>query len=138
MTVSRGKVHKYLGMTLDYTVSGQVKITMSGYIDEILSAFDKADLKGCGTKSSAASKNLFKINEDCEKLQPKKAVEFHNLVAKTLYATKRARPDTCTGHRVPYDKSESARQGRLEETQPSHEIPQQRHAVDAPDTECQR
>ena len=29
MTVSRGKVHKYLGMTLDYTVSGQVKITMT-------------------------------------------------------------------------------------------------------------
>ena len=96
MTVSRGKVHKYLGMTLDYTVSGQVKITMTDYIGEILSAFDKADPKGRGTKSSAASKNLFKIDEDCEKLQPKKAVEFHNLVAKTLYATKRARPDTCT------------------------------------------
>ena len=25
-----------------------------------------------------------------------KSVQFHNLVAKTLYATKRARPDTCT------------------------------------------
>jgi hypothetical protein len=29
MTVSRGKIHKYLGMTLDYTFCGQVKITMS-------------------------------------------------------------------------------------------------------------
>ena len=96
MTVSRGKVHKYLGMTLDYTVRGQVKITMIDYIDEILTAFDKADPKGSGTKTSAASENLFKIDEDCEKLQPSKAVEFHNLVAKTLYATKRARPDTCT------------------------------------------
>jgi hypothetical protein len=28
MTVSRGKVHKYLGMTLDYTVRGRVKISM--------------------------------------------------------------------------------------------------------------
>jgi hypothetical protein len=28
MKVSRGKIHKYLGMTLDYTVCGQVKITM--------------------------------------------------------------------------------------------------------------
>jgi hypothetical protein len=28
MTVSRGKIHKYIGMTLDYTVCGQVKITM--------------------------------------------------------------------------------------------------------------
>jgi hypothetical protein len=42
MTVSRGKMHKYLGMTLDNTVHGQVKITMFGYVDEILTAFDKA------------------------------------------------------------------------------------------------
>jgi type I site-specific restriction endonuclease len=82
---------------------------MFDYVNEILSAFDKAESKmtsknirndinlGKGsTKSSAASDNLFKIDEDCEKLQPSKAVEFHNLVAKTLYATKCARPNTCT------------------------------------------
>ena len=96
MAVSRGKVHKYLGMTLDYTVRGQVKITMFSYIEEILTAFAKAEPKGAGTKSSAAPENLFTVDEDCEKLQPNKAVEFHNIVAKTLYATKRARPDTCT------------------------------------------
>ena len=96
MKVSWGKIHTYLGMTLDYTTPGQVKISMFDYIDEILTAFDKAEPKGSGTKTSAAPKNLFVINEDCEKLHPNKAVEFHNLVAKTLYATKRARPDTCT------------------------------------------
>jgi hypothetical protein len=69
---------------------------MFDYVEEILTAFDKADPKGGGTKTSTASKNLFKINEDCEKLQPEKAVDFHNLVAKTLYATKHARLDTCT------------------------------------------
>jgi hypothetical protein len=42
MKVSRGKIHKYLGMTLDYTVRGQVKITMFDYLDDILAAFDKA------------------------------------------------------------------------------------------------
>jgi hypothetical protein len=42
MTVSRGKIHTYLGMTLDYTARGQVKITMFDYVDEILTAFDKA------------------------------------------------------------------------------------------------
>jgi hypothetical protein len=36
------------------------------------------------------------VDENCEKLKQDKAVEFHNLVAKTLYSTKRARPDTCT------------------------------------------
>jgi len=96
MVVSRGKIHKYLGMTLDYSVRGQVKISMFEYIDEILTAFDKAEPKGGGTKSSAAPDNLFTINEDCEKISQEKVVQFHNLVAKTLYATKRARPDTCT------------------------------------------
>jgi len=43
MTVSHGKTHKYLGMTLDYTTSGQVKVTMFDYIEEILAAFDAVD-----------------------------------------------------------------------------------------------
>jgi hypothetical protein len=96
MAVSRGKIHMYLGMTLDYSVPGQVKITMLDYVNEILAAFDKAEPKGGGTKTSAAPDILFKVDEDCEKLAQAKAVEFHNLVAKNLYATKRARPDTCT------------------------------------------
>jgi hypothetical protein len=96
MTVSRGNIHKYLGMTLDYTVCGQVKITMFDYVDEILTAFDKAEPKGGGTKTSTAPDSLFKVDESCMKLVQNKAVEFHNLVAKILHATKRARPDTCT------------------------------------------
>jgi hypothetical protein len=96
MTVRRGKIHKYLGMTLDYTVRGQVKITMFDYVDEILTAFDKAEPNGGGAKTSAAPDSLFKVDENCEKLKQDKAVEFHNLVAKTLYSTKRVRPDTCT------------------------------------------
>jgi hypothetical protein len=96
MTVSREKIHKYLGMTLDYSVPGQVKNTMLDYVDEILAAFDKAEPKGGGTKTSAAPDSMFKVDGGCEKLAQAKAVEFHNLVANTLYATKRARPDTCT------------------------------------------
>jgi hypothetical protein len=96
MTVSRSRVHKYLGMALDYTICVQVNISMLNYIDEIIDAFDKAEPKGGGTKSSATPDDLFKVDKDCEKLPPEKAVEFHNLVAKTLYATKQARPDTCT------------------------------------------
>jgi hypothetical protein len=83
-------------MTLDYSVPGQVKITMLDYVNEILAAFDKAEPKGGGTKTSAYPDSLFKVDEDCEKLAQAKAVEFHNLVAKTLYANKRARPDICT------------------------------------------
>jgi hypothetical protein len=88
MTFSRGRVHKYLGMTLDYTVRRRVNISMFDYIDEIINAFDKAEPKGGGSKSSAAPDDLFKVDKDCEKLPPGKAVEFYYMVAKTLYSTK--------------------------------------------------
>jgi hypothetical protein len=96
MSVSRGKVHSYLDMPLDFTTRGKVKITMLDYVEAILAAFTKAEPNGSGIKTSATPDNLFKVDEGCEKLKPNKAKEFHNLVAKTLYATKRARPDNCT------------------------------------------
>jgi hypothetical protein len=96
MTVNRGKIHTYLGMKLDYTLPGRVQISQFEYIEEILIAFDKADPNGGGTKTSAAPITLFRIDDDCEKLNATKAKIYHNLVAKTLYATKRSRPDTCT------------------------------------------
>jgi hypothetical protein len=87
MTVSRGNIHKYIGMTLDYTVHGQIKITMFDYVNKILTDFDKAEPKRGGKKTSTSPDSLFKVDERCSKLAKNKAVEFHNLVAKTLYAT---------------------------------------------------
>ena len=69
---------------------------MIDFLDEVLISFDKAEPKGGGTKTSATPENLFKVDEDCEKLPQRKTVQFHNLVAKNLYATKQSRPDTCT------------------------------------------
>jgi hypothetical protein len=96
MSVTRGKVHTYLGMTLDFTLPGRVQISMFSYIEEIITTWEKAEPKGGGTKSSAAPTNLFTVDDDCKKLNSSKSTAFHNIVAKTLYATKRARPDTCT------------------------------------------
>jgi hypothetical protein len=42
MKVARGKVHTYVGMTLDFTTSKIVKVTMFEYIDEIVQVWDKA------------------------------------------------------------------------------------------------
>jgi hypothetical protein len=55
MKVSKGKVHKYLGMTLDYTPSAAKSrsVCSTSYVIEILTAFDKAEPKGAGTQSSA-------------------------------------------------------------------------------------
>ena len=73
---------------------------MLNYIEEILTDFAKADPKSTRTKSIASPENLFVVNEECEKLSTDKSVQFHNFVAKTLYANNRARPDTCTAARV--------------------------------------
>ena len=94
MSVIRGKVHEYLGMTIYYTVHGKVRITMLSYIEYIITAFKNAYSKWKGTKSSAAPNNIFVVNKDCKKLDQEKVVEFHNLVANNLYDTKKARYDT--------------------------------------------
>jgi hypothetical protein len=92
-------------------------------IIEILVAFDEAEPNGGGAKASAAPADLFKIDEDCEKLSEKQATEFHNLVAKTLCCTKRARPDTCTC-RLPHHESVETRQRRLGQDDPCDETHQ--------------
>jgi hypothetical protein len=94
MKVSRGKIHEYLGMTLDYTTTGIVRVTMFKYVDEIIETFLKFD--SVKLKLTAAPEDLFKIDEDDTLLGKQQKEGFHTVVAKTLYATKRARPDTCT------------------------------------------
>lgn len=96
MTVHRGKVHIYLGMTLDFSVKGQVKVSMFDHIDSILAEFFKSVPKDDGIKVTATPKDLFVVDEDCEKLPSAQSKEFHHLVAKTLFATKHTRPDTGT------------------------------------------
>ena len=73
-----------------------MRITILDYVNEILDDFDKSDPTGGGTQSSAAPDINFKADKDCKKINTKRAVEFHHLVAKILFSTKRARSDTCT------------------------------------------
>ncbi len=103
MKVHRGKVHKYLGMGLDFSHQGKCIVTMHDYLDGILKSFDAAMEKHehgflpvtRQHYETPAPDNLFIVNEDCEKLPDEMVVDFHTIVAKTLYVTIRARPDTC-------------------------------------------
>jgi hypothetical protein len=94
MTVSRGKVHTYLGMKLDYGIKGQCAVTMFEYLEECIEAYDQATSHKHRTRTCAAPADLFVVQEDSEKLSKKKGEQFHSIVAKVLFATKRARPDT--------------------------------------------
>ena len=91
--VSRGKIHDYLGMTLDYTVPGKVKINMVEYVKRMINDFPEGDLVEMKTP---AANHLFEVRENVEKVPEDKAVIFHNLVARGLFLCKRARPDIQT------------------------------------------
>ena len=96
MPAHQGKIHNYLGMTLEYTEGVTFKFIMIDYINELIAAFDKKEPRGRGINTSPASEDLYKVDEDFEKLSPEKTKIFHYLVAKTLYNTKCASPYTCT------------------------------------------
>ena len=95
MKLKRGKIQEYLGMQLDFTVAGQVKITMFDYIQEMLEDFHKFDPSKIVSSTTAAD-HLFKVRDDQPKLNEQKAQTFHTFTAKDLFATKQARPDIHT------------------------------------------
>jgi hypothetical protein len=95
MKVCRGKVHEYIGMTLDFSKPGKLKVMMLPYINEIVSDYTKysKDLK---TGVTPAADHLFKIDDNAVKLDKEMGKVFHNFVTRCLFATKRARPDIHT------------------------------------------
>jgi len=93
LVVTRGKVHDYLGMTLDYSVDGQCKVIMKDYVEATLEALPN-DMDG--EAATPAARHLFEVNEDCDKLDEQTSEMFHHNTAKLLFLSKRARPDIQT------------------------------------------
>jgi hypothetical protein len=93
LTITRGRIHDYLGMTLDFSEQGKVKIKMLDYVEKML-----ADLPAemSGEAPTPAANHLFTVDENQTKVDEKKAQFFHTYVAKALFLCKRARPDLQT------------------------------------------
>jgi hypothetical protein len=91
MTTNHGKIHSYLGQTFDLSTAGECRVSMEGYIRDIL---DHCDVKG--TRVTPATEMLFDITADVPLLEKSDAEEFHSRVAKLLYLALRARPDILT------------------------------------------
>ena len=89
LSVQRGAVINYIGMVFDFSAIGKVKITMPGFIDDLMRACEFIQ----GVAKSPASDNLFKISENAELLDKGGRDIFHSLTAKFLYLAKRVRPD---------------------------------------------
>eukprot|EP00957_Ditylum_brightwellii_P183804 14000274-Ditylum_brightwellii.AAC.1 len=65
MKTTRGKVHDYLRMTLDFRKKGKVKVGMVKYTKEVIETFPEAIE---GSVNTPAAEHLFTINEDGVKL----------------------------------------------------------------------
>jgi hypothetical protein len=93
ITVTLSQVCDYLGMVLDYTEEGRVKISMNQYVKEILHVL-LTDMTGEALTPAAA--HLFQVNPEVQKLELERKELFHQNVAKLLFLSKRARLDLQT------------------------------------------
>ena len=91
LTVNRGPLQSYLGQSFDFTIKGEVKVTMAGYVNDLLHL--RPLTRGAATP---ALDDLFTVHEDAEKLGKVAAEIFHSTVMKLQYLAKRVRPDLLT------------------------------------------
>jgi Reverse transcriptase (RNA-dependent DNA polymerase) len=90
LTKSRGKVHEYLGMVIDFSLPGKVMVTMFDYIKDMLKDLPK-DMDGIAPNPAASY--LFEVDESATKLNEDVSIMYHHNTAKLLFLCKRARPD---------------------------------------------
>ena len=98
MTIMWGKVHKYLGMTIDYSSPGKVILSMIKYIGKMIDDFPE-DMKG--KSSTPAAHQLFYIVEDANKLYQAGADLFPPFFSITLLHCRRFN-QTIPGRRRPF------------------------------------
>jgi hypothetical protein len=93
MNKSRGKVHDYLGMILDFSKPGELTIDMVDYIKTIIAGMPK-DMEG--TAKIPAGSYLFKVSDNPVLLDKDTAETYHRMVMQLLYLCQRGRPDVRT------------------------------------------
>ena len=89
MTLKRGNKHTYLGMNMDFTERGTVKVSMTGYIDETV--YELPEYFTTPVVSPAAE-HIFKINTSGNNLIEDNTILFHRIVAKMLFVRKFYKP----------------------------------------------
>jgi hypothetical protein len=85
LTKMRGKIHDYLGMTIDFSDDGKVKFSMINYVENMLNCLPD-DMEGEAV--SPASQFLFDVNKTAENLDDETADLFHHNTAKLLFLCK--------------------------------------------------
>ena len=91
ISLKHGPVINYLGMVLDFTHAGEVKVTMAGYTDDVLKSSGIP-----GTARTPGTDGLFEVRDTALPVPEEVRVWFHRIVAMILYLAKRARAELLT------------------------------------------
>ena len=89
--MKKGEKIDHVGMNFDFSNTGQVKVTMSHCVQDILS--------GCGvtgTATTLVSEDIFEVRDGITKATEEERKWFHTYTAKLLYLVKRGRSECLT------------------------------------------
>ena len=86
--VNRGRIHKYLGVVLNFTQEGAVIVDVSQHISSMENIFPE-DLSGL----TVWNDDLFKVDPTSKKLDSERASIFHTITYQGLLMAQRGRPD---------------------------------------------
>ena len=71
--VNKGPKYEFVGMTLDYSQPGKLIVNMVDYVEKMLKDFEYKIEKIAKTP---AAEHLFKVNNECGKLNKKMSEDF--------------------------------------------------------------
>ena len=91
ITLAYGPLINYLGMAFDFSHTGEARVSMSGYIDEML---DSSGVQGIA--KTPATDGLFDIRPDAVAVTEGVRVWFHRVTAQLVYLAKRVKPECLT------------------------------------------
>jgi hypothetical protein len=90
VSVTKGDKHSYLGRLFDFSEKFKCKISMSGFLECLLSDEDVD-----GSAATPATERLFKTRQDAQKLCADKKARFYSVVQRLLYLSVQFRRDIC-------------------------------------------
>ena len=89
---SKGVVHDYLGLTIDFYLPGKVVFSMFEYLEDIV-VEAPLDLKNRPKHKTPASRKLSSVNNYSPLICQEKVDMFHTKVMRLLFTSKRTQPD---------------------------------------------
>jgi Reverse transcriptase (RNA-dependent DNA polymerase) len=88
ITLNRAPIVNYFGMVLDFSHTGEARVTMGGYIDEL---FKTSGVQGVAR--TPGTDGLFEVRGSAQPVPERVRVWFHSLIATILCLAKRTKPE---------------------------------------------